>query len=201
MDGYKDSVIPPLSEFSPFPGTAMNEEGSSSRKRSKRAQAKNPESLHKERDRREKMTEKYSVLQSMVPSLMIFPKATRERIVSDTIEYIKRLEEEKERLEGVQKALPMKSPVAKPVLSHFTDRNSSVNVSFSGGAAFFGIQLAFQRSLVVEIFRVFEKHMADVLAANVSVDDRRQLILTVTALLGGNGYESIEKIKREILSL
>uniref|UniRef100_A0A6V7QQL4 BHLH domain-containing protein n=1 Tax=Ananas comosus var. bracteatus TaxID=296719 RepID=A0A6V7QQL4_ANACO len=46
--------------------------------------------IHMERNRREKMTEFYTILQSLVPNL--FPKATRTRIIDETISYIKGLE-------------------------------------------------------------------------------------------------------------
>ncbi|PIM98149.1 hypothetical protein CDL12_29374 [Handroanthus impetiginosus] len=69
MEGYNDTVIPPSSYFSPPPGISIGEKGPSSVKRQKRG-ASWVESLHKERKRREQMNEKFSVLQSMVPTLL-----------------------------------------------------------------------------------------------------------------------------------
>lgn len=89
---------------------------------------------------------------------------------------------------------------AKPALSHCSNRNSSVNVSVAGNVAFFGIQVTLRRHLVSNILAVFEKHRADVLAANVSVSDQRRLTLSVTAVVGGNrDGDVVEKIKRDIL--
>lgn len=67
MEGYQDSVIPPLNEFSPLKGS------SSSRKRGRKEAADN-ENIQKERDRRDKMAENYSLLQSQVPGLNSIPK-------------------------------------------------------------------------------------------------------------------------------
>ncbi|PIM99636.1 hypothetical protein CDL12_27866 [Handroanthus impetiginosus] len=69
MEGYNDTVIPPSSYFSPPPGISIGEKGPSSVKRQKHG-ASWAESLHKERKRREQMNEKFSVLQSMVPTLL-----------------------------------------------------------------------------------------------------------------------------------
>ncbi|PIN04032.1 hypothetical protein CDL12_23437 [Handroanthus impetiginosus] len=69
MEGYNDAVIPPLSYFSPSPGISISEKGTSSVERQKYG-ASWAESLHKERKRREQMNEKFSVLQSMVPTLL-----------------------------------------------------------------------------------------------------------------------------------
>lgn len=123
--------------------------------------------------------------------------------MTETIEFICRLEEERGRLERLKKSISSpESMAAKPILSTCTNRSSSVNVTTAGvGVAFFGIQLAFRRRLVANVFSVFENHRAEILAANVSVDEQRQqLTLTITAMVGGyRGDETIEKIKREIL--
>ncbi|KAA8527487.1 hypothetical protein F0562_034798 [Nyssa sinensis] len=197
MEGYSDSIIPPLSEFSPIRKTTIDEKSSSSSKLT----ANGTEYIMKERDRREKMTQMFSVLQSMVPNL--FPKDSRETIVSNTIEYIQRLEEEKKRLEGLKKSsLPAyASASAKPSLCHCTNRNFAVDVAVSGAMAFFEIRsLVRRRCLATEIFEVFAKHQAEVLATNVAVN-KQQLKVTITALMGDNGDHNAEKIKRDILLL
>ncbi|KAL6971342.1 hypothetical protein U1Q18_031020 [Sarracenia purpurea var. burkii] len=211
MEGYSDSVIPSLAEFSPpsvVAGDAIDEKGSTSRK-GDRPKDKGKESNQRERERREKMTEMFSVLQSIVPNLL--PKATKEKIVADTIRYIQRLEKEREKLEKLSKTLSPESEAARdPTLTPCTRRNPTVNVNVTvsgDGVVFFGIQLVSRRRhLATEVFRVFEKHHAEVLAASVSIDGgsvhQRQLVMTVTAtaLAGGNG-ESVWKIKREIQNL
>ncbi|CAL5347057.1 unnamed protein product [Camellia sinensis] len=199
MEGYSDSVIPPLTELSPVCGTAIDEKGSSSRKRG-RAKATEIENIQKERKRREKMTEKFSVLQSIVPNLL--PKATREKIVGDTIEYIQGLEKERERLENLIKKTLLPESMAA---THCANWNSSVDVTVSaGGVVFFGIRLVCRRHLATEIFEVFEKHEAEVLAATFLVDgghhQQRRLGVTVTAVVGGDG-DDVGKIKRDILNL
>ncbi|KAK3039013.1 hypothetical protein RJ639_027498 [Escallonia herrerae] len=203
MEGYKDSAIPPLTDFvPPAGGGGMGvsvEKGSSSKRGNRGRGGGEKDYLQRERDRRDKMAEKFRVLQSMVPNL--YHKATREAIVNNAIDYITKLEEEKSRLENLKKSISPESMEAKPILSYCTNRNSNVDVTISGGVAFFGIQLAAQRCLVVKVFGVFDKHGADVLAANVSVNDQRQLTLTVTAMVGGSSTDSIEKIKRDILRI
>lgn len=77
MEGYSDSVIPPLSQISTLhePEIAFVEKGSSSRKRGRPPKsASRIENIQKERDRRGKMSDSYAFLQSMVPNL--FPKVS-----------------------------------------------------------------------------------------------------------------------------
>ncbi|XVF38646.1 hypothetical protein REPUB_Repub20aG0120300 [Reevesia pubescens] len=178
--------------------------GSSSGKRA-RPKEEVTEKLKKERDRREKMAENYDLLQSMVPNLL--PKATREKIVGETIAYIESLEKEIKRLEEVKKN-SSKSKEAKGKIcqqQYSNKNNSSINVTVSNNVAFFGIQsLVIRPSLVTDIFMVFHKHKAEVLAANVTVNDQRQIALTVTAAVGDGNEDStlkFENIKRDILVL
>ncbi|KAK3011416.1 hypothetical protein RJ639_010904 [Escallonia herrerae] len=192
MEGYKDSVIPSLTDFVPPAGgggTGVKVEKGSSSRKGNRGRGGEKDYLQRERDRRDKMAEKFCLLQSMVPNLN--HRATREVIVNNAIDYITKLEEEKSRLENLKKSISPESMEAKAILSYCTNRNSSVDVTISGGVAFFGIQLAAQRCVVVKVFGVFDKHGADVLAANV----------TVTAVVGGSSTDSIEKFKRDILRI
>ncbi|KAI3469436.1 hypothetical protein Pfo_026099 [Paulownia fortunei] len=186
MEGYNDTVIQPLSYFSTFPGISNTEKGSSSRKRQKN-EASWAESLLKERKRREQMSEKFSILQSMVPTLFKTFKPPKDKIISDTVHYIKYLEEETERLEGLKKFQWKEPKVAKPVLLKCTDQNSSVKVTVSNGATFLAIQLPFRRGSVPEIVKVLEKHQAEVLEARVCVNDQRLLTFTATVMLGSDG--------------
>ncbi|XP_022760498.1 transcription factor bHLH13-like [Durio zibethinus] len=201
MDGYSDKVIAPLSQFSALMKEAagvVEAKGSSSKKRCrpKEANEEVTESLKKEREKRDKMAENYDLLLSMVPNL--FPKATRENIVGETIAYIQSLEKEIKRLEELKNS--SESKVAEGY--SISNRNSSINVTVSSNLAFFGIQSLVRPRLVTDIFMVFHKHKAEVLAANVAVNDQRQITVTVTAAVAnGNGDSTIEKIKRDILIL
>ncbi|KAG5559954.1 hypothetical protein RHGRI_003298 [Rhododendron griersonianum] len=163
-------------------------DGKGSSLKTGRAKLGRIESIQKERERRGKMVEMFSVLQSIVPN--IFPK------------YIQRLEEERDRLETLKKS--QESTAVMPTLTQCTNRrDSAVNVTVSGnGVVFFGIRTAAnRRHSAVEILGVFERHEAEVLAASVSVNgQQRRLDLTVTAFVGGNG-DVVEKIKRELLNL
>lgn len=119
--------------------------------------------------------------------------------MTETIDYIRRLEEERERLERLKRS---NSPGLMAVLSTCSNRGSSVTVADGGGGvAFFGIEMGFRRGLVAEVFGVFEDYGVEILAANVAVDDQRERVrLTVTAVVGSyRGDEVIDKIKRDIL--
>lgn len=74
MEGYKDSVIPDLSEFESLGGMKNCEKGSSGSGKRARIEALGNEFLQKERIRRDKMAENFSLLHSMVPSLVSNPK-------------------------------------------------------------------------------------------------------------------------------
>ena len=76
--------------------------------------------------------------------------------------------------------------------------NCSVTVTVSSNVAFFGIESVAKPGLITVILKVFLKNEAEVLAANVSVNDGN-LILAITALVQNGAV--IEKIKREIMSL
>ncbi|XVF62657.1 hypothetical protein PTKIN_Ptkin09bG0025900 [Pterospermum kingtungense] len=201
MEGYSDKVIAPLSQFNPplmMDATAVEAKGSSSRKRPV-AQVTD-QSLKKERGRRRnKMAESYDFLLSMVPN--IFPKASRANIVAETIAYIQSLEKEITRLEQLKSSYES-SKAAKGKMHLYSNKSSSINVTVSNNnIAFFGIQSLVRPSLVTDIFMVFHKHKAEVLAANVAVN-QRQLTVTVTAaVVDGNADSAIEKIKRDILTL
>ncbi|GMN46509.1 hypothetical protein TIFTF001_015690 [Ficus carica] len=82
-----------------------------------------------------------------------------------------------------------------------TSRNSSsVTVTSCGSVAFFGIHSPMRQGFVTQIFMVFQKHRAEVLAASVVVDNGL-LTLTVTAFVNGNEGSTVEEIKRDILML
>ncbi|KAL0348768.1 UNVERIFIED_CONTAM: hypothetical protein Sangu_1104600 [Sesamum angustifolium] len=200
MEGYNDNVIPSLSYFSPSPGISIVEKGSGSRKRQKN-EVLWVQSLIKERKRREQMSEKFSLLQSMVPTLVKTFKPPKEKIIGDTVNYIKYLEQETERLEGLKKSRSKEPTVAKPVLFKCTDENTSVKVTVSNGATFLGVQLPFRRGIVLEIAKVFERHHAEVLEARICVNEQQLLTFTATIIIASDGDSSIDKIRDEILTL
>ncbi|KAL3380282.1 hypothetical protein AABB24_000755 [Solanum stoloniferum] len=190
MGGYKDAFMPPLTDFS-----TINEMGTSSSNGNKRHKKEAPladDTMHKERNRRGKMAELYSLLQSLVPTISHIHKATREKIVAESTDYIKCLEEEILRL---KKSLV----VYKPALSQCRNRVSSVNATVSKGLAFFGIQFQLTQGLMTNIFSVLDKHQAEVLAANISVSDHQLTTLTVTVMIGNNESNIVETIRRELL--
>ncbi|KAL3648875.1 hypothetical protein CASFOL_005278 [Castilleja foliolosa] len=198
MEGYTDTVIPPLSYFSPkFSGiTNINEMGSSS---SRKKQKKNKE---EERQRRAEMREKYSVLQTMLPTLSNTVKAPKEKIIDNTVSFIKHLEqEEKELLESLKKI--QREDEAKPVISRcITNPNSNVKFTASKGVTFLEIQLPFKRGSVVKIVEVLQKNGAEVLEARMNVnddDDQRLLTFTATVMVASGGDKAIGMIREEIL--
>lgn len=68
MEGYEDSAIPSLEKISPLKGKGKYPDCSRKRERGEIAVMSNS-TMHKERTRRENMAEKYSILQSLIPSL------------------------------------------------------------------------------------------------------------------------------------
>ncbi|CAL9130791.1 unnamed protein product [Musa textilis] len=143
-----------------------------------------------ERSRREKMTEFYTMLQSMVPNL--FPKATRTRIVDEAIAYIKGLEEVVAALEAQKAAREASSG---PATLH-SQRSSTVEVSTSANAAFFAISFAARPGMVTKVLQVFEDHKAEVLNATVACDDGSA---TVTVTASEMDEEAVGKIKGDLV--
>ncbi|XP_070015178.1 uncharacterized protein LOC142182533 isoform X2 [Nicotiana tabacum] len=187
MEGYKDTCITPLTDFS----TTNEMVGCSSlnygRSQRKEGPINENESMNiqKGREGRRKMAEMYSVLQSL---------ETRQNIVAESTDYIKRLEQEIVRLENLKKSFL----VDKPALSQCRNRVSSVNVTVLKGLAFFGIQFQLSQGLMTKIFCVLDKHQAEVLAANISVSDHRIATLTITVMIGHNKSDIVENIQREL---
>lgn len=125
---------------------------------------------------------------------------TREKILYDTVNYVKCLEEEVKRLDGIKKQV-QEQKVGKQVSSKFTNQKSAIDVTVSTGATFFAIQLPCKPGIITEIVKVFDKHHAEVLEATISVDDQQLLTFTVTIVLGRDGVNTIQKIKEEIIAL
>ncbi|RZR76882.1 hypothetical protein BHM03_00001782 [Ensete ventricosum] len=176
--------------------------------------------IHMERSRREKMTEFYTMLQSMVPNL--FPKvstlccegfmyslddvtktcllkqiqqvvqATRTRIVDEAIAYIKGLEEVIAALEAQKAAREASSG---PATLH-SQRSSTVEVSTSGNTAFFAISFAAQPGMVVKVLQVFEDHKAEVLNTTIACNDGS---VTVTVTASEMEEEALGKIKGDLV--
>lgn len=125
----------------------------------------------------------------------------KEKIISDTVDYIKYLKEEIKRLEALKKFQWDESSVGRPVLSKCTNQNPSVKAKVYNEAKFLAIQLPFRRGSVVDIVKVLEKHQAEVLEARICVDDQRLLTFTATVMLGSGGGSTIDKIRGDILTL
>ncbi|KAJ9700106.1 hypothetical protein PVL29_005776 [Vitis rotundifolia] len=187
------SAIPPLSQQPPPMAEGRAASTSTSRKRTRTEAGQETE-----RGRREKMSDMYALLQTMVPTL--FPKATRVKIISETAEYIKELERRRDRLEEMKKSIG--AVAATPILvSQCSNPDSSLRVTVSGNVAFFGIQsVRVRRGLATQIIMAFEKHEAQVFAANVAVN-HGLLMVTVTAFVGNNRDDIIDKIIRDIRNL
>ncbi|URD97577.1 Helix-loop-helix DNA-binding domain [Musa troglodytarum] len=146
--------------------------------------------IHMERSRREKMTEFYTMLQSMVPNL--FPKATRTRIVDEAIAYIKGLEEVVAALEAQKAAREASSG---PATLH-SQRSSTVEVSASANTAFFAINFAARPGMVMKVLQVFEDHKAEVLNATIACDGGS---VTVTVTASEMEEEALGKIKGDLI--
>ncbi|CAL5198830.1 unnamed protein product [Lathyrus oleraceus] len=176
-----------------FSTTIASEMGNTKRARELGATTKPEEVLKVERERRKKMAQMFNHLASTVPAL--FPTATREVIINETIGYIKELEKKKKMLEEIKES---KVEGSFNLLVPCRNRNCSVSVTVSNNVAFFGIESVAKRGLVTVILEVFFNNHTEILAANVSVNDGN-LRLAITALVQ-NGHDH-EKIKREIMNL
>ncbi|XP_020225596.2 transcription factor bHLH13-like [Cajanus cajan] len=209
MEGHTetDSTMPPLSQIPPSSSSLLGPSitnGENPRKRVRRLDDTNCESLNMERERRSKMTHMFTQLRTTIPG--VFPQATREVIINETIRYIKELEKKKERLEELKESMKLKGVQGLRIAcgnnNNNNNRNCSITVTVSANVVFFGIQSLARPGLITVILKVFYKYQTEVLAANVSVDDGN-LILAITALVqnGGDGNDVVENIKREIMSL
>lgn len=121
----------------------------------------------------------------------------KEKIIGETVDFIKYLQEETQRLEGLLKFEKNERNEEKRVLSKHTNQK----VTISSGATFIAIQLHSRRGLVTDIMKVFSRHQAEVLEARFSVNDQRLLTFTATVRLGSAGGSTIDKIREELSTL
>ncbi|KAJ4774036.1 Transcription factor bHLH95 [Rhynchospora pubera] len=143
-----------------------------------------------ERLRREKAADYYTVLQSLVPTL--FPKATRSKIVEETIRYIKHLEGKLEFLKQQQRVEP-----AQPIQLTQRNRTSTVDLAVSGNMTLFAMSFTSRPGLLCRVLQVFETHFADVLTATIVLASDISWI-TVTAWEVG---ASVDRIKRDLMAI
>ncbi|XP_056162361.1 uncharacterized protein LOC115691408 [Syzygium oleosum] len=145
-----------------------------------------PEGSMRDKCRRENITELYTKLRSMIPSMC--PKAPRAEILQEASLYIRFLEEERARLE-----------MLKISSAQVTANSSSISVTLSdSNLAVFAITSSIRRNLVTDIISVFGRHRAEILAANV-VAQAGWMSMTVTAAVNDVADGAIEKIKQDIL--
>ncbi|XP_022979931.1 uncharacterized protein LOC111479473 [Cucurbita maxima] len=201
MEACTDSVVSLLPHILPVhQSEAAENKASTSRKRWRALEANGGEQ-RKGREKRKEMSESFDVLQSLVPNLS--PKATRETIVSETIQFIEDLQKQLMRLEMEKK--PLESVTMLPSTNSDSPGgdggDGGVIVSVSSNIVLFGIIFAsVRRGMVTRILMAFERHQAEVLAANVAVS-HGNLTLTVTASVHGYVENTIEQIRNDILSL
>ncbi|CAI9118729.1 OLC1v1020333C1 [Oldenlandia corymbosa var. corymbosa] len=196
MEGYKDSVIPALSDLKPTDGLKICEMGSINLGKKPRFEAPETEFSQKGDN---KLTQNFAVLQSSVPSLIPNPKPTKVKIVTETITYIKSLETEVKRLEKLKRSVVSQKPGLSGCSTYF--QKPSVSATIINDTAFFGIQLPAKKGSLCKVFEVFQKYQAEVFEVTVLVNDQRVLTITGTFTVGSDGYEAVEKIKEEILGL
>ncbi|XP_078155028.1 uncharacterized protein LOC144551094 [Carex rostrata] len=145
-----------------------------------------------ERLRREKAAVYYTVLQSLVPTL--FPKATRSKVVDETIKYIRYLEGKLVFLKQQQMALP----VLRPIPQTQQNNTSAVEVTVSENMTFFGISFASRPGLLSQVLLVFVMHLVDVFMVTI-VSDSGVTRITVTAHVSEAGAS--ERIKTDLMAL
>ncbi|KAJ1693794.1 hypothetical protein LUZ63_010492 [Rhynchospora breviuscula] len=143
-----------------------------------------------ERLRREKAADYYTVLQSLVPTL--FPKATRSKIIEETVRYIKHLEGKLDFLKQQQRVQP-----AQPL--QLTQRNptSTVHLAMSRDMALFSMSFTSRPGLLCRVLQVFETHFAGALTATI-ISASGISWITVTACEVG---ASVDRIKRDLMAI
>lgn len=129
-------------------------------------------------------------------------QVSRAEIVNEATSYIKKLEEEKKKLEDQKRFILQKQSGGNPagLLSQCMNSKPSVNVCVCNGIAVFEIQLLVKRGLLIKIFDVFEKYDAEVLGATINGYG----LVTFTCKFKVGSHESgvvIENVKNDILSL
>ncbi|XP_072996711.1 transcription factor bHLH13-like [Typha latifolia] len=186
MDGY---LPPQLMINSPEGGSSGREKASTSSRSGKL------DVIHMERNRREKMTEFYNILHSLVPNL--FPKATRTRIIDETIKHIKHLEDVIMALDK-QKAAAVGGTTTGRAMKLRPEGGSTIQVAASGITTFFGIRSPARPRLASRVLEVFEKHKAEVLSTTVACNDGVVSMTVTSAVLE---QEVVEKIKGEIINI
>lgn len=122
---------------------------------------------------------------------------SKEKIIGETVDFIRYLQEEMERLEGLLKFKRKEQNDENPVLSKCTNQK----VTVSTGATFIAIQLPSRGGLVLDTMKVLAKHQDEVLEARFSVNDQRLLTLTATIRVGNDGGRTIDKIRQELSTL
>ncbi|KAI3864163.1 hypothetical protein MKW98_031755 [Papaver atlanticum] len=155
-----------------------------------------------EKERRIKMAEKYSALQSLLLNLKY--KRSQTVIIEEVVKYIKNLEEELKVLEESKKKKKKKKESSKTTTNSF--RNSIVDVTVSGQAAFFGIQVEINNSaeepfLFSRVMKVFEYYKTEILTTTITTRNELKMKiirLSVSVLINEAGGGSIEEIKKGI---
>ncbi|KAL5701390.1 hypothetical protein ACHQM5_026733 [Ranunculus cassubicifolius] len=204
----KKESIEPEQHISQFPFNQMKnkslipsshckplQSNTSSRKKQRNGEHK----ILTERERRLSNNELLSTLQSLLPNLI--SKVTKTAVVSEAVDYIKKLEGDVRILEA------QKNEIQRTAMgATYTNHDTNMNVVVSGEMASFGIYLQTGRGLVAKVLMVFEENNVDILTANVSVVDGNIMQLTVTGLInggfvhGGGGFV-IERIKQQVAYL
>lgn len=123
----------------------------------------------------------------------------KERIVEDTANYIKYLQEEAERLEGLKKLQSKMQKVEMPSLSKCTNSNSG-KVTISDSAMFLAIQLPSRRGSVLDILKILERHQAEVIEARIDVSDEKVMTFTATVRLASDEGSCIDTMRQDILT-
>ncbi|KAL9684313.1 hypothetical protein QQ045_021748 [Rhodiola kirilowii] len=163
--------------------------------------------VNKERQRRGKMANMYSLLQSFLPNLASSNKqASREKIVTETIEQIKRLEADKSRLEEKIKAKAMASTKLcdATTASTVTISSSSGSVSTSNNDAMaFEIKWLSDRRkrTMTDVVEVFDRYGAEILTASVVVNEGIVTTSVTAVIVNGDSCDVVERIKRDLLRL
>lgn len=125
---------------------------------------------------------------------------SRETIVVDTLNYVKHLQQEAERLENLKKSQTKVQKVLERCSLANCGNHNSVNISISGPVTFLVIQFPSRHDTVLEILRILEKHKVEVMEARIDVNDEKVKTFTATVSFGSDRGSSIDKVRQDILT-
>ncbi|TKY59071.1 Transcription factor bHLH95 [Spatholobus suberectus] len=150
-----------------------------------------------ERERRKKMKDMFSSLHALLPQLP--PKADKSTIVNEAVNYIKDLQQTREKLEKQkQERLQCVSvPVQQQVAFDKTWASPNMVLNICGEEAHFCMYSAHKPGLMTTIASVLEKHKIEVISASMSCNDNGNGNTCMIQVHGKQDANSVEETYKQ----